>query len=217
MTTVGTLTLAAGPQIIKYLHAKLTANQWLPLSTGLDNQCFGLLLRKSRDTYICEPETVRPVLLAAVQKINVDVAFTMSTETTNIILNALQPHQTELSLPNGELVQVIPSLADIAFASSHAVKKFQYAALIVEERLLLVWHDDMDKILHHAATVEGKLLSLVCKLARANHVSRNVLLILLPVCSDLWYVQFALHLTDGSLFCDSLHGHPRRLHAARPQ
>lgn len=97
----------------------------------------------------------------------------MLTDTTNVLLDALQPQQTELSLPNGELVQIIPSLSDIS-SSCHAVKKLQYAALITEERLLLVWHDEVDKILHHAAAVEEKLLSLVRSFPRLHDcISRN--------------------------------------------
>jgi hypothetical protein len=109
-----------------------------------------------------EPEVVHPELLAAVRKINAEVAFTMATETTNIITSLLTPEQTMLVLPNGFQVQVIDSIEDIAASPTNIVKKFQYAALIRRERLLLVWHDDLDVILSHAANVEGKLLSLVC-------------------------------------------------------
>lgn len=102
-----------------------------------------------------------PTLLAAVQKINVEVAFTMATETTNVIFSTLQLHQTDIILPNGSQLQVIDSLMDIVGSSSSTVKKFQYAALIREEKLLLVWHDQLDKILTHAADIEGKLLAMV--------------------------------------------------------
>lgn len=95
------------------------------------------------------------------QKINVSVAFTLSTETTKIIFSLLQPNQTELILPSGFQVQVIDSLSEIACSPSSSVKKFQYAALIREERILLVWHDELHKILVHAEDVEGKLLAFV--------------------------------------------------------
>lgn len=121
-----------------------------------------MLLRQARGTYITEPEQVNSTLLAAVQKLNVEVAFTMATETTKIILASTQSHQTELLLPNGYQVQIIGSLADIVSSSSSTVKKFQYAALIRDEGLLLVWHDQLDRILVHAAAVEAKLLALVC-------------------------------------------------------
>lgn len=109
-----------------------------------------------------EPEDVNPVLLAAVQRINATIAFTMMTETTSIITSQLAPGQTELILPNGYQVQIIESYADIVGSHSNMVKKYQYAALIREEHLLLVWNDDLNAILNHAADVESKLLSLVC-------------------------------------------------------
>ena len=86
----------------------------------------------------------------------------MSTETTKIIFSLLQPNQTELILPSGFQVQVIDSLTEVACSPSNFVKKFQYAALIREERILLVWHDELDKILVHAEDIEGKLLAFVC-------------------------------------------------------
>lgn len=101
------------------------------------------------------------MLLAAIQKINATVAFTMVTETTNIITSLLTPGQTELILPDGSQVQVIDSYVDIAGPHSYLVKKHQCSALIREERLLLVWNDDLNAILSHAADLEGKLLSLV--------------------------------------------------------
>lgn len=109
-----------------------------------------------------EPEDANPVLLAAIQRINATIAFTMMTETTSIITSQLAPGQTELILPNGYQVQIIESYADIVGSHSNMVKKYQYAALIREEHLLLVWNDDLNAILNHAADVEGKLLSLVC-------------------------------------------------------
>ncbi|KAL1955710.1 hypothetical protein VTO42DRAFT_8182 [Malbranchea cinnamomea] len=159
--------------IIKYLHARLTANRWYSVPDDPTIQYHGLLLRKGRGIYISEPEQVHPLLLAAVQKINVPVAFTISTETTKIIFSLLQPMQTELVLPSGFQVQVVDSLANIACSPSSFVKKFQYAALVREERILLVWHDELDKILVHAEDVEGKLLAFICGRSTALFASSN--------------------------------------------
>jgi len=40
-------------------------------------------------------------------------------------------------------------------------KKFQYACLVRDERMALVWHDDLQQIIPHATRLEEKLLSLV--------------------------------------------------------
>lgn len=52
------------------------------------------------------------------RKINAEVAFTMTTETTNIITSLLTPEQTMLVLPNGFQVQVIDSIGDIVASST---------------------------------------------------------------------------------------------------
>ncbi|EGE05575.1 hypothetical protein TEQG_04584 [Trichophyton equinum CBS 127.97] len=148
--------------IIKYLHARLATSKWCPPPSDPNSEYHGLLLRKSRGVYISEPDLVHPLLLGAVQKINVAVAFTMATEITRIIFSILQPDQTELILPSGFQVQVVESLAEIACSPSSAVKKFQYVALVREERLLLIWHDELEKILIHAEDVEEKLLAFIC-------------------------------------------------------
>jgi hypothetical protein len=148
--------------MIKYLYGRISAHQWLsfPPNSRFHN-AGGVMLRRARGHYVSEPDNLDPTLLAAVQKINVEVAFTMSTETTSVIFSTLQPHQTDIILPNGSQLQVVDSLMDIVASSSSTIKKFQYAALVREEKFLLVWHDQLDKILSHAADIEGKLLAMV--------------------------------------------------------
>jgi hypothetical protein len=117
-----------------------------------------VLVRKARGQYITTPGTVHPLLLSAVQKLNVEVAFTMRTDTVDAILETLQPFQTDILLTDGSQVQVVESLQDILTVK---VKKLQYAAVVRREEMLLVWHDDLQQILPHAAKTEEKLLSLV--------------------------------------------------------
>jgi hypothetical protein len=109
-----------------------------------------------------------PSLLSATQKLNVEVTFTMRTDAVDAILAALEPFQTDVLFTDGSQVQVVDSLRDILTTN---VKKLQYAALIRQEKMLLVWHDDLQQILPHAARTEEKLLSLV---SRVSHTSRNV-------------------------------------------
>ncbi|TKA62651.1 hypothetical protein B0A49_06523 [Cryomyces minteri] len=148
--------------MVKYLYGRVSSSLWLPApGIATRHDCYGVLLRKTRGVYVCEPSDVAPVLLAAVQKLNVEVAFTMSTETTHVIFSTLKPHQTDLRLGDGSQVQVVESMADIAMGSSNKIKKFQYTCLVRREQVLLVWHDDMQKVLPHAADIEGKLLALI--------------------------------------------------------
>jgi hypothetical protein len=61
----------------------------------------------------------------------------MATEATNLIMSLLQPNHTELILPNGFQVQIIESMGDIVVSPCGLIKKFQYAALIREERIMV--------------------------------------------------------------------------------
>lgn len=74
------------------------------------------------------------------------------------ILAGMQEAQTELMMKGGCQLQVIESLASI---SSSSVKKFQYAAILRKEGLLLVWQDEITHILGHAQHMEDKLLAYV--------------------------------------------------------
>lgn len=122
---------------------------------------YGVLLRQSRGVYITQPPLLNPELVAAVQKINVEVAFTMSTETTDMIFAGIDENQTQLVLADGAQWQIVDSLVDINRGASNSIKKFQYACLVRKEKIVLVWHDDIQKILNHAQEVETRLLGLV--------------------------------------------------------
>jgi hypothetical protein len=64
--------------MVNYLYARISNNKWIPqLGSGHPGVALGVLLKKSRGNYVCYPEIMSPVLLAAVQKLNVEVAFTM--------------------------------------------------------------------------------------------------------------------------------------------
>jgi hypothetical protein len=119
----------------------------------------GVLIRKGADEYVTEPQMIDPDLLAAVKKINPGVAMTMSTEGTEAIFDVLEPEETELVFQNGSQIQIFQSMAEIAEAT--VIRKFQYAALARQERVLLVWHDDLGAILSQATEVESRILALV--------------------------------------------------------
>jgi hypothetical protein len=121
--------------------------------------CEGVLIRKGLGDYVTEPQVINRDLLAAVKRINPGVALTMSTDGTQAIFDVLEAHETELMFQNGAQIQIFDSMADIA--STINIKKFQYAALVRQEQVLLVWHDDLGAILSQAMDVESRILALV--------------------------------------------------------
>lgn len=134
---------------------------WAPLPAVASqdpSQCFGVLLKKARGQYSYTPSNVHQNLLAAVQRLNVSVAFTMRPEMLEGILTSLPADQTDLRLNDGSQVQILSSLNSV---SGSAVKKYQYACLLRHEKLILVWHDGLQQIVPQALRLEEKLLGLV--------------------------------------------------------
>jgi hypothetical protein len=160
--------------MVKYLYNIISANSWLgvdpttlatSISEGVSRPHLlhtGVLLRQSHGTYVTQPAVVHPELMSAVQKINVEVAFTMTTEITKLIFDNINSDQTDCLLPDGSQYQIVDSMSAIATNSSSEFKRFQYTCLVRREKLVLIWHDDVQQILEHAGTVERSLLSLVC-------------------------------------------------------
>jgi hypothetical protein len=133
--------------------------RWMTPGAPSSHVCEGVLIRKSIGDYVTEPQTINRHLLSAVKRINPGVALTMSTDGTQAIFDVLEPHETELMFQNGSQIQIYDSMADIA--ASITIKKFQYAALVRQERVLLVWHDELGAILSQAMEIESRILALV--------------------------------------------------------
>ncbi|UPX13188.1 uncharacterized protein EKO05_0003711 [Ascochyta rabiei] len=83
----------------------------------------------------------------------------MSTDGTDAVFNVLEEHESQLMFSNGSQIQIYESLAGISHSTS--IKKFQYAALVRQERLLLIWHDDLSAILSQSMIIESRILGLV--------------------------------------------------------
>lgn len=146
-------------QIITYLYKRIAASGWIPQDAFRNpEECLGVLLRRSRGNYVTAPEPVNHVLLGAVIRLNLVVAMTMRPQMLDGIIASLAPGQTELRFKDGSQLQVIDSLT---FAQPTTVKKFQYACVCRQERLVLVWQDDLQNIVPQATRLEEKLLSLV--------------------------------------------------------
>ncbi|RYN80176.1 hypothetical protein AA0117_g3140 [Alternaria alternata] len=145
--------------IIKHLYAKACSMRWMTSSALSPGSCEGVLIRKGQGEYVTEPVAANKDLLSAVKRINPGVALTMSTDGTQAIFDVLEPFETELMFQNGSQIQIFESMAEVATSST--IRKFQYAALIRQERLLLVWHDDLGAILSQAMEIESRILALV--------------------------------------------------------
>jgi hypothetical protein len=146
--------------MVKFLYSRILTNNWFGKTSpanALDER-LGTLIRKTRGLYATAPDLVHPDLVAAVQKLNAQVAFTMRTDSVEIILDTLDEFQADLVMRDGSQIQVLESLSDILTMN---VRRFQYCCVLRRERIVLVWHDDLEEIIPHALRLEDRLLSLI--------------------------------------------------------
>lgn len=144
--------------MVHYIYGKMSTNLWL---TTPSSEYHGVLLRQARGVYVSEPEIVSPLLSSAIEKLNVEVAFTMATKTTAAIFASLTADQTEIVMPDGSQYQIVDSMEDMAKWASIKIKKFQYACLVRKERMVIVWHDDISEILAHGEELEKIFLGMI--------------------------------------------------------
>jgi hypothetical protein len=83
------------------------------------------------------------------------VAMTVNSRVIRTFL-AWAPDALDVPLMNGLRVQILPTLADLPRA-----RKYQFAAFIAEQSLLVVWDDDPSNVIKRAKRIESELMELV--------------------------------------------------------
>jgi len=153
--------------MVKFLYRRCSQAKWLdPLEDEygvVDGGAasLGVLLRRPDGIYTAEPLFLNPDLVNAVEKLNVTVAFTMSSEITHALIQQVTPFQTELALdPRGFVLPIANSVKDITTGKA-SVSREAYVCLFRQERMVLVWGDTVPGILAHGTDIETRLLSLV--------------------------------------------------------
>lgn len=76
---------------------------------------------------------------------------------------AWTPAAADVPLTNGLRVQILPTIEDLPQA-----RKYQFAAFITSESLLVVWDDDPAKVMNRATSIEKELMKLVWHTAEAG-------------------------------------------------
>jgi hypothetical protein len=153
--------------MVKFLYRRCSQAKWLEppedeygvVDGGAAN--LGVLLRRPDGIYTAEPLFLNPDLVSTVEKLNVAVAFTMSSEITHALVQQVTPFQTELALdPRGFVLPIVSSLKDIATGKA-SVSRDAYVCLCRQEGMVLVWGDTVPGILAHGTDIETRLLGLV--------------------------------------------------------
>lgn len=145
--------------MLKFLYGKGATNSWFKV-TELDRP-LGVLLRQSNGTYITEPQNLSPKLVQTVSQLSLPVAFAIATESTEAIFDVISEEDHDVMLGDGLVLQVVNHMEDLVQYGLSPVGRFPYAVLLRAERIILVWHDDVDGVLQQGVSIEEKLLELV--------------------------------------------------------
>jgi hypothetical protein len=148
--------------MIKFLHGKVSANGWFDVNQP--KRPLGVLLRQSSGGYLTEPKDLSSLLVQAVDKLGFEVTLTISTDATEAIFDFIKDNDDDIPdivFSEGSRLRVVNSVADLYQTGLSQAGKSQHTALLKVERILLVWHDDVDKALLQAAHTEEKILGLV--------------------------------------------------------
>jgi hypothetical protein len=143
----------------KFLYGKGVANGWFDIA--LPKRPLGVLLRQTNGTYSVEPQDLPETLVHTVGKLGVQAAVAIATDSTEAIFDVIGDEDHGITLGNGLDLQVVDCMANLMRIGLAQARRFPYAALIRSERILLVWHDEVDKILQQAVATEEELVKLV--------------------------------------------------------
>ncbi|KAF2205964.1 hypothetical protein GQ43DRAFT_384692 [Delitschia confertaspora ATCC 74209] len=162
--------------MVKFLHRRCSQAKWLEPPTdeygiidgGVAN--LGVLLKRNDGIYTAEPLFLNQDVVSAVEKLNVAVAFTMSSDITHALMQQVSPFQTDISLDaRGFVLPVVSSVTEITTGKS-SISRGSYVCLCKQERMVLVWGDTVPGILAHGTDIETKLLSIVW----GSHIPANI-------------------------------------------
>jgi hypothetical protein len=136
-----------------YMYQQQASKLWIDKRDEMEQ---GILIRKSRGTYVASPPELAYSRFAAnCSAMNVQSAMTVSSKMIKTFLE-WAPDATDVPLRKGLRVQVLPNLEDLRRARIH-----QCAAFIANEKLLVVWDDEPKNLLDRAQSIEDDLMELV--------------------------------------------------------
>ncbi|KAH0523751.1 hypothetical protein TsFJ059_008712 [Trichoderma semiorbis] len=141
--------------MVNYLYQQQCSQLWVSDGSG---EIEGVLLRKARGHYMaCPPQLASSPFALACAALNVQCAMTVNSRVIKTFLQ-WSPDAVDVPLMNGLRVQILPTIDDLPRA-----RKYQFAAFVASEGLLVVWDDDALHLVARAKAIESELMELVWK------------------------------------------------------
>ena len=118
----------------------------------------GVVLKKSRGVFVCAPASLEASSLHdQIALLNVGVAITVNTPLVRSVLAVVVRSAAEsVPLPNGQNLQVLARMGDLARCQKH-----HFAAFVLDAGLLVVWDDDPRHVLVRAGEVSEAIMRMV--------------------------------------------------------
>jgi hypothetical protein len=148
-------------QAARKLHATVCTKSWVEHGVPQPLRRSGVYVKSSNGEYVVEPKMADRNILTAIQQIRAQVVLVIVTDDTEAVFDALQADKP-LELQDSSPIQNFESLEVLAWSTS--IKKFQHAALVCQERLLLVWYHNLDAVVEQATYIHSKIHDLVATL-----------------------------------------------------
>ncbi|KAH6679719.1 glycosyl transferase family group 2-domain-containing protein [Halenospora varia] len=146
--------------MVNYLYQQQCSHLWVSDGSG---EIEGVLLRKSRNTYMaCPPQLGSSAFAAACAALNVQCAMTVNSRVIKTFLQ-WSPDAVDVPLLNGLRIQILPTIEDLPRARKH-----QFAAFVASEALLVVWDDEALHLVQRAKAIESELMELVWKTGESD-------------------------------------------------
>ncbi|KZV78101.1 hypothetical protein EXIGLDRAFT_847807, partial [Exidia glandulosa HHB12029] len=144
--------------ILQHLYRK-TLGSMAALRRSSGQTQMGVCLRVAHGSFRVYPNTeyLEP-FENAVRQLNPEVAVKVHNATVNAALARIGKDQKVLFIDKENRIQILPTIAAVAFAD-----KGQGAAFIYDERMLVVWADEVEGIAEQVKDFQTRLLALVWK------------------------------------------------------
>ena len=134
--------------IVTDLYKQVSTNQWLEPAEDEEGTAIpmlrsyrGVVLQREDGNYVAHPPNLNTEVIQAVLKLDVPVAFTMSSETTATLIRQTDPNQQRLGDPrSGITLPVIDSVEGLASGRVNVPQEC-FICLCMKEQFVLVWGD----------------------------------------------------------------------------
>lgn len=161
------------PNIVTDLYKQASTNQWLEPAEDEEGTAIpmlrsyrGVVLQREDGNYVAHPPNLNTEVIQAVLRLDVPVAFTMSSETTATLIRQTDPDQTQLGdRRSGIVLPVIDSVESLASGRVN-VPQDCFICLCRKEQFVLVWGDTVRT--ESGTTLDIHILTAMCNTGRRH-------------------------------------------------